>query len=225
MKNQKDYGKTSKMIGETRMNKLTYCDACGKDVEYIVLEKKRKGNIKGTEFSYVEVYCRCKHCGNFVEVPEITEKNLKEYYEAYKKAAGLLSGKDIFQIRSRYGLSASKFAQILCLGEKTITRYENGAIQSREVDLLIRLASKGDNIVELAQIAGIALKKPGLVALHKARFVPIVSAEDCVNAVLIDLSRMKSALHDCGKFDYKPSQKKAIQKEIQYEGTTSCARA
>ena len=206
------------------MDNMTYCDVCGKDVEYLVSEKKRKGTIKGTEFSYVEVYCQCKHCGNFVEVPAITEKNLKEYYEAYKKAAGLLSGEDIYEIRSRYGLSACKFAQILCLGEKTITRYENGAIQSREVDLLIRLASKGDNIIELAQIAGIVLKKPK-VMIPNVRFVPVSFAEDCVSVVLIDPSPMKSALHDNKQSDYKASHKTAIQKEAQYEGTTSCARA
>jgi len=47
---------------------------------------------------------------------------------------------------------------LLGLGAKTITRYENGAIQSKEADNLIRLADHDVNLFLLAEIAGISLK-------------------------------------------------------------------
>lgn len=66
------------------MRKLAYCDKCNKDVEFTTHEVKRADKKRG--ITYTETLCQCAECGNYVEYPAITEKNLKNYYEALKGA-------------------------------------------------------------------------------------------------------------------------------------------
>ena len=54
----------------------------------------------------------------------------------------MLTSQDLKIIREKYSLSQVSFSKLLGFGEKTITRYENGAIQDISHDLLIRLMQK-----------------------------------------------------------------------------------
>ncbi len=140
------------------MKKLSYCDKCGKDVGFATSQRKIKGKFKGVSFVCTETLCQCAECGNYVEYPKITEANLRAFYDGYKDAVGLLTGDAIVAIRKKYGLSAESFSLMLGFGAKTITRYENGAIQTKEADNLIRLADREDVAAELANRAGIVLE-------------------------------------------------------------------
>lgn len=61
---------------------LAYCDKCDKDAEFTTKEIQRLDRKRG--ITYAETLCRCAECGNYVEYPAITEKNLKNYYEALR---------------------------------------------------------------------------------------------------------------------------------------------
>lgn len=138
------------------MIRHSYCDHCGKKVEFQTFEKEKTATKKGVAFTYVETYCVCAQCGAYVDDPDIGETNLQRYYDAYKSAVGLLTRKEIIAIREKYGLSADIFGLILGLGAKTITRYENGAIQTRSADNLIRLA---DDIANMEKMASAMAKR------------------------------------------------------------------
>lgn len=141
------------------MKPLCNCDSCGKDVGFTLSKRQKEGRHKGLSFTYVETLCQCKDCGNYVENPRITEADLRAFYDAYKSAAGLLTSEEIVAIRKKHGLSAERFAQLLGFGAKTVTRHENGAIQSKEADYLMRLARRDDVARELSEWSGVSLDR------------------------------------------------------------------
>ena len=70
-------------------------------------------------------------------------------FDAYKKQVGLLTSQEIIALREKYNISQATLSKILGFGIKTITRYENGTIQDKSNDLLLRLIKENDNIFEL----------------------------------------------------------------------------
>jgi transcriptional regulator with XRE-family HTH domain len=56
----------------------------------------------------------------------------------------LLTGKEIRSFRDQYSLTAVELADLLGAGEKTITRYENGAIQDPVYEKILRSFQNAD---------------------------------------------------------------------------------
>lgn len=67
------------------------------------------------------------------------------------KRLGLLTPDEIREVRKRTGISATDMAEVLGIGEKTYTRWENGkSIQNKSNDTLIRILDK--NAAVLSQL-------------------------------------------------------------------------
>jgi len=81
----------------------------------------------------------CKDCGEELYDTDIERENTIRINDAYKQKNGLLTSEQIKRIREKHHLSQKKLADLLRTGEKTITRYENGAIQDPSYDLLLRI--------------------------------------------------------------------------------------
>jgi putative zinc finger/helix-turn-helix YgiT family protein len=59
---------------------------------------------------------------------------------AYRKKHGLLSAADIRSIREHFALTQADLAQLLHLGQNTISRWESGRnVQTAAMDVLLRL--------------------------------------------------------------------------------------
>ena len=54
---------------------------------------------------------------------------------------GIYFGKQIKEIRKKRHLSQRQLANLLCIGEKDITRYENGGVQTKAIDQMIRVVA------------------------------------------------------------------------------------
>ena len=65
--------------------------------------------------------------------------------DAYKKRHGLLTSEEIIAIRKNRGWTQEDLAKALSFGLKDIARYENGKIQTKPHDKLIRAI--GDDVV------------------------------------------------------------------------------
>ena len=63
-------------------------------------------------------------------------------YNEYRKLNSLLLPEEIKSIREKYGVTQVEFAQILGLGDKTITRYENGSLQDTAQNNLIKIVGR-----------------------------------------------------------------------------------
>ena len=131
----------------------TYCQTCDKDVDYYIKESTREGRIRGVTFKYSFTEAYCLSCNERVFPVSINKLNWIRELDEYKKNVGLLTSQDIIEIRNKLHLTQQGLAELMGCGLKTITRYENGAIQDRVFDNFIRcLELMHDNKVHYQQI-------------------------------------------------------------------------
>ena len=137
-----------------------YCGECDNMVSFHVEHfNNRIHHVKGVEVIADEEVAICDKCGNEIWVDEIEQYNFKIIYDQYKRQVGLLTTDEIKEIRKRRGMSQKDLAKFLSIGEKDITRYENGSIQTKAVDLMIRMV--GDDIAYSAM--------SNLISKHKQK--------------------------------------------------------
>lgn len=117
----------------------TYCPFCNSYEEYIINEVADVALVKGKKIPYQKHETRCAKCGKEIYVDDWIESDQLDIYESFKEEAGLLGADEIRCFRHKNHLSATKLSRLLGLGDKTITRIENGEIQSKSTDMLLRL--------------------------------------------------------------------------------------
>ncbi|MDR2771529.1 MAG: type II toxin-antitoxin system MqsA family antitoxin [Clostridiales Family XIII bacterium] len=116
-----------------------YCEKCKRITETAVKKVQEAYPVKNENVVIESDVRYCAVCGEALWDNALDEANLIRAYDKFKEQKGLLSSDQIKQTRKKYALSQSMFAKLLGVGEKTITRYENGAIQDKAQDNLIRL--------------------------------------------------------------------------------------
>lgn len=133
--------------------KEEYCGRCDDMVDFHVEHfKNRVHNVKGVECISDEFVAVCNKCGNEMWCDPLEELNCKLIYDVYKEKVGLLTTQEIKDIRKRRGMSQKQLAQFLSIGEKDITRYENGSIQTRAVDLMIRMVGNDETYLAMTNL-------------------------------------------------------------------------
>ena len=127
------------------MEELFYCCECQSLCNTTIIDKKQTLTIKGREITLMAPVRECTTCGEEILDEEMDMATLRRFYNEYRKLENLLLPDEIRAIRQKYNLSQSSFAKLLGFGEKTITRYENGAIQDVCHDNMIRLMESIDS--------------------------------------------------------------------------------
>jgi putative zinc finger/helix-turn-helix YgiT family protein len=121
----------------------TKCPLCGNET----LEHKHgeyrfeppKNVPGGTMIIPGAAWDACSSCGEEILPDELTKAIEAERY----RRLGLLTPTEIRQVRQKTGLSAVDMANLLGVGEKSYTRWENGrSLQNKSNDTLIRLLDK-----------------------------------------------------------------------------------
>lgn len=116
-----------------------YCYDCDKHVEYVKKTVRRTIVVRGIKVSCVVTECYCKNCGERVLVESIEKENEINIYDLYKQKMGLLTSEEIRNILRKRDMKQKELASFLSIGEKDITRYLNGSIQSKNIDKMLRL--------------------------------------------------------------------------------------
>lgn len=120
------------------MNTTFYCPTCYFEQTTMVIQKEETLQVKDREITLTVPVRVCKICNEEIYDKDLDSKTLQMFYSEYRRLEGLLQPEEIKNIRLKYHLSQASLAKMLGFGEKTITRYENGAIQDASHDLLIR---------------------------------------------------------------------------------------
>ena len=126
---------------------LPFCEQCDEDVDYDTYEVELSCKVRGIDIEYSFICCKCKKCGGPVYPVLISRENDIRRFDAYKRKVGLLTTKEIINIRKRNHLTQTQLAERIGCGKKTIARYENGAIQDRIFDNMIRLIDKEPDLI------------------------------------------------------------------------------
>ncbi len=119
-----------------------FCPTCNSIVDSIVEVVQETYPVKGEDIT-IDAHVRfCACCHTDIWDDELDSQNLLDAYAVYRRKHGLLQPEDIRATRENYALSQTAFARILGLGDKTITRYENGSIPDTAPNNLIFLCQQ-----------------------------------------------------------------------------------
>lgn len=146
------YSYIRKKEGIMKAEEKKYCYKCDEEVEFDEKKTTELFNVKGCEVKATTKHLYCKKCGEEIYDADLERENAILVYDAYKEKNGLLTSKEIKEIRSKHNLSQKKLADLLKTGEKTITRYENGAIQDPAYDILLRLMQNDTGFLLLSHV-------------------------------------------------------------------------
>lgn len=110
--------------------------------------RKAKVNVKGTLILYDEYYLVDENGAEIFD-RNVEIENDKRLYDIYKKQNNLLTNSEIKKIRQKYGLTQKEYALVIGVGEVTVHRFENGAIQTEAIDSIMKLSNDPDNMAFL----------------------------------------------------------------------------
>jgi putative zinc finger/helix-turn-helix YgiT family protein len=89
---------------------------------------------------------RCSNC----QALSIDDEADRQISAAFRREARLLAPEEIRQGREQLGLTQKQFANLLGVGEATVSRWETGAqIQQRALDRFLRVCLASPAVVEL----------------------------------------------------------------------------
>ena len=130
---------------------MGFCPHCEKEVEVVRTEVEEEFDIRGERIPVSSTYLKCLDHGHLFEDPGSDEDPIDEAYRQYRARKNMLQPEEIVGIRAKYGLTQNDLSKLLGWGGATLSRYENGALQSASHDKLLRLASEPQNLVKLIE--------------------------------------------------------------------------
>jgi putative zinc finger/helix-turn-helix YgiT family protein len=141
------------------MNKELFCHICDDYKKINIINKKDTYKVKDKNIEIDAQVCVCSDCGMELFDLEIDEQNIEKTFDKYRKLEGLLTTKEIKEIREMYGLSQRAFCKLLRWGEITMNRYEMGAIQDKAHNNILILLKNPHNMLNILDNNKEALSK------------------------------------------------------------------
>jgi len=123
---------------KTIKNEKKLCLICMEEHEVKTVIVKDKEEYKGEEVSFNAIYEYCVNADEYLETEVMIKANSLAMKDAYREKVGLLTSREIIEIRKKYDVSQKDFSKILDWGRATITRYENHQVQDRAHDDVLR---------------------------------------------------------------------------------------
>ena len=128
-----------------------YCPKCDKRVETEVKETMVSLTVRKTGVRARQLQAICPTCGEVIADEEISRANLGSAFAAYRTKEHLLSPEEIREAYAKYGLTQKSFGILLNLGGATLSRYEHGALQTKQIDAAIHQAAQPENMLALLE--------------------------------------------------------------------------
>ena len=132
------------------------CGAIGKAVKQRVREEV---SVRGEPITLELEALRCEECGEEFYDPNDGSDVLDVAYREYRNRHGMVQPEEIRAFRRRHALTQQELSQLLGWGGATISRYENGALQDKAHDKVLKLAMEPANLARLIQDNAAALEQ------------------------------------------------------------------
>ncbi|MBR5964542.1 MAG: DUF4065 domain-containing protein [Treponema sp.] len=144
-----------------------FCEKCNSMTDYDVKTVDESYPVYGEQITIKASVAVCKTCGSIIFNEELDSANLLLAYDAYRNKHKLLTAKQIISIREQYGLSQRSFAKLLDWSDKTIRRYESGAVQSKAHNCLLSFLKDPQNMHEFLRLNEVLLDQKQLQKLQE----------------------------------------------------------
>lgn len=123
------------------------CIKCGNRT-FEKKEERASVEIKGERVDYIAEVDVCVKCGMESASDEQMQLSFIRASDAYRRKYRLLTSDEIVGFRKKMDMTQDDFAQYLGVGVASLKRWENGAIQEKANDELIRLKCSEEKLSE-----------------------------------------------------------------------------
>jgi len=123
--------------------------------EMILKREKRTITFRKEEFEVVYHYYLCQDTNEQFTTTELDDLNLNQVYNQYRVKYNLPFPEEIIEIREKYGLSATKMAEVLGFGINSYRNYESGEVPSLSNSRLIQLANDPSEFLKLVKLSNV----------------------------------------------------------------------
>lgn len=114
------------------------CTCCMEEHEVKTVLVQEQSTFKNVKVNYMASYLYCDITDELYMNETQLQANDIAVKDAYRKAQGLLTSKEITEIREKYGISQNDLCVLLGWGKKTITRYESHQVQDKAHDTILK---------------------------------------------------------------------------------------
>lgn len=148
-----------------KKGRMDFCVECRKDTEYVFQKKCIMQTIRDHEYKFEITAALCRECGSEMDIPGLTDRNIKEIDEQYRAAEEIITIEDIEKLMKIYHIGKAPLSLALGFGEVTISRYLAGQMPSGEYsDIMKKALASPDFMKEMleenrSKIADSAYKK------------------------------------------------------------------
>lgn len=122
----------------TMTTKKGFCPSCDSEQELEHVRRRETITVRGEKIAVQGSYWRCRACREEFEGPDGCDE-VAEAYTLYRKKKGLMPPDEIKRLREGYGLTQGELARILGFGAVTLSRYENGMLQTTAQDRILQV--------------------------------------------------------------------------------------
>ena len=120
--------------------------------EVWTVQVEEKMSFNQVEVRYLATYEYCSMTEEYIATEEMMRQNDIAMKDAYRKISGLLTSREIMDIRRRYHVSQSDLAILLGWGKKTLTRYETHQVQDMaHNDILMKIGEDPEWFIVLLE--------------------------------------------------------------------------
>lgn len=144
------------------------CPECEQIADLETVRRDLEIVVRGEPVTVVAELQRCLSCGEEFKDLSSDVDVLDLAFLEYRTRHNMLMPEEIKGIRERYGLTQSELSALLGWGGATLSRYENGALQSEANDRMLRMLSEPGNLLTLIEEHPDALaedKRPALIGV------------------------------------------------------------
>ena len=140
-------------------------------LEMKLTKEQRSMIFRKETFDIVFHYYQCEDSGEQFTSAALDELNMNQVYNQYRDKFNIPFPDEINNIRSKYGLSASKMSEILGFGVNSYRQYEAGEIPSVDNAKLIQMVDDPQNFMEMTALCGTLDEKARVKYIQKAIFL------------------------------------------------------
>lgn len=140
-------------------------------LEMKLTKEQRSMIFRKETFEIIFHYYQCEDSGEQFTSAALDELNMNQVYNQYRDKFNIPFPDEINNIRSKYGLSASKMSEILGFGVNSYRQYEAGEIPSVANAKLIQMVDDPQNFMEMTALCGSLDEKARSKYIQKAIFL------------------------------------------------------
>jgi len=124
------------------------CPNCEAETTIELVKEKTIHTIRGCEISVDSEFYRCDICDEEFENTR-GHDSLAIAYREYRRQNDMLQPEEINEWRKSYGLTQRELSELLGWGGATLSRYENGALQEKSHEKILRLVMEPHNLLKM----------------------------------------------------------------------------